>query len=1138
MDGPGLELPYSRHRPGLEDIAMSLNLKNLMAAGACLLQSHLGSLVDPAYAAGSRAVLPERVVIEEIAPGSAGERAGLQPGDELAAWSDERGGSGVLRTPFDLADVKVEQAPRGVILLQGSREREEKIWRVPLGAWGIEARPALEPDLVALYEQGRQRIASGDLDAGAALWRSVLESLEHPAAPESSSWLESRLAKAYSAAGRWSEADAAWEQAARRLEPHQAWGAAQILDAWARTLNQRNAHDRAEACHRRALELQPKESLAAARQLSALGTLVRRGDPAAGEALLQQAYSIREKLAPGSLDFASSLTDLGIVAARRSEVAAAGELFAKALELQQRLAPGSLEVASTLINLATIAQAKGDLDVAEELFRRAIEMYERLSPDDPELARALSRLGLAEMDRGDLALAEEHLRRALAIREKVAPESLGVASSFQNLGFVADKRGDLVAAEEHHRRALTIREKLAPDSLDVAESLANLATFERRKGNLSKADENLRRALEIQERKSSPESPNAITIRINRARVAVDRGDLALAEELYSRALALLESRSQRGPEASDCLEGLGMIALERGDLTTAEALLQRALAIREKLETGSTGVAMLLNELGRVHLRGGRLAMAAESFCRATKAIDQQRTKLGGPMEGRSAFGGTTAEYYRDCLAALVDHGQAQEAFRILEQGRARSFLDLLAERDLRWTANLPPELARDRKQVNAEYDRTQAALARLGSAGAEAEVDRLQVRLRELRARQEEIVARIRQASPRDAALYEPQPLDLAAARNALDPGTLLLAYSIGAERSFLFVVDPAATGGPGLEVFPLSLGDKALRQRVESFRNLLQLKVFDDPEALPREARELYDLLVRPADPRLATAARILVSPDGPLHTLPFAALVRDGRFLAEQKPVHTVISATVYAELQRSRREPQPAARMELAAFGDPSYPPLPLVQSSAAQTEVRAAIRRGLELTPLPATREEIRGIAALYSEAQTFLGPEATEERAKSIGKGARAVHFACHGLLDERFPLNSALALSIPDHPGEGQDNGLLQAWEIFESVRLDADLVTLSACDSAMGSEMGGEGLLGLTRAFQYAGARSVLASLWSVSDASTADLMKHFYSHLRAGRSKDEALQAAQVELIRSPQFSHPFHWAAFQVVGDWK
>src|SRR6185369_14977904 len=412
----------------------------------------------------------------------------------------------------------------------------------------------------------------------------------------------------------------------------------------------------------------------------------------------------------------------------------------------------------------------------------------------------------------------------------------------------------------------------------------------------------------------------------------------------------------------------------------------------------------------------------------------------------------------------------------------------------------------------------------ARLSPTHAETEVHRLQVWLHELRAQQEEIIETVRKASPRNATLHNPQPLDLAAARKILDPGTLLVAYSIGRDRSFLFVVDPPDIAGTGLEVFPLAIGDQALRQRVESFRNLLQ-RADSDRVALTRQGRELYDLLLRPADSRIAIAARVLISPDGPLHTLPFAALVRNRRFLAEQKPTHTVISATVYAELKKSRPAGTSSPRLEIAAFGDPIYPPLPSGQSPAIQPDVRAALGRGLSLTPLPATREEVRGIKALYPDTRVFLGTEATEEHAKSIGMGTRYLHFACHGVLDERSPLSSALALSIPDHPKEGQDNGLLQAWEIFDEMRLDADLVTLSACDSAMGSEMGGEGLLGLTRAFQYAGARSVLASLWSVSDASTADLMKRFYGYLRQGKTKDEALRAAQTDLIHSPKLSHP-------------
>ena len=148
-------------------------------------------------------------------------------------------------------------------------------------------------------------------------------------------------------------------------------------------------------------------------------------------------------------------------------------------------------------------------------------------------------------------------------------------------------------------------------------------------------------------------------------------------------------------------------------------------------------------------------------------------------------------------------------------------------------------------------------------------------------------------------------------------------------------------------------------------------------------------------------------------------------------------------------------------------------------------------------------------------------------------------LHFACHGVADERFPLESALALSIPDALEEGE-NGLLQAWEIFEQLRLDSELVTLSACNTALGKEFAGEGMIGLTRAFQFAGARSVMASLWAVSDRSTADLMGDFYTRVRRGEALDEALRGAQVAMLQRQRETggraNPFHWAAFQLHGD--
>jgi CHAT domain-containing protein len=167
-----------------------------------------------------------------------------------------------------------------------------------------------------------------------------------------------------------------------------------------------------------------------------------------------------------------------------------------------------------------------------------------------------------------------------------------------------------------------------------------------------------------------------------------------------------------------------------------------------------------------------------------------------------------------------------------------------------------------------------------------------------------------------------------------------------------------------------------------------------------------------------------------------------------------------------------------------------------------------------------------------------WLGAEATEERAKQVGPEARIIHFATHGFVDEDFPLESGLALATPQPGDEGRDNGLLQAWEVFESVRIDADLVTLSACRTALGKEVRGEGLVGLTWAFEYAGARSVLASLWEVDDASTAELMRQFYRALHDGAPTAKALRQAQIDLLRRPATSAPFFWAAFQLVGDWR
>ncbi|HKV07183.1 MAG TPA: CHAT domain-containing protein, partial [Thermoanaerobaculia bacterium] len=549
---------------------------------------------------------------------------------------------------------------------------------------------------------------------------------------------------------------------------------------------------------------------------------------------------------------------------------------------------------------------------------------------------------------------------------------------------------------------------------------------------------------------------------------------------------------------------------------------------IHERLAPGTIDEAQMLYQLGRLYRRTRRTDKAAELLTRAVDALESQMGRLGGSQESRAAFRARFGEIYRGALEIELERGHAAEAFHLLERSRARSFLALLEERDLAFAGEIPEALASARRENAARYDQALRKLASSTSADGDEARETLRRELVRLRRERDEIAVQFRKASPRLAALREPQPLDLGAARKVLDPGTLALSYSVGKEKTFLFAV----TRDGGLRVETLPWGEERLRREVERFLEEVRQPL---PVSGP-EARSLYRALIGPVATLVEKSERVLIIPDGPLYRLPFGALVRDtsgrnsgrGQFLTEWKPFHTALSLTVYGTLRASTPAAPPS---RLVAFGDPRYPKD--------------------RWESLPYSRREVESIAQVYPGAHLYLGEEATEERAKSGIRDARVLHFATHASIDDRTPLDSALVLTLPEDLAAGRDNGLLQVWEIFESVRLDADLVVLSACESALGRELSGEGLLGLTRAFQYAGARSVVASLWSVADQVTAELMTRFHRHRAAGLSTDEALRAAQIELIRHPvriatadgqavetDASAPFFWAAFQLSGDWR
>ena len=937
-------------------------------------------------------------------------------------------------------------------------------------------------------------------------------------------------------------------------------------DRYRRHSQLEQAEDAYEKARKIREELGPR--LALAESLSALGVVtMARWQLDRAEDLHRQAYDIRRELAPNSAQLASSLNGLGLVAATRRDLDTAEDLLERARDLLRHVASNSLEIASSHYGLGLVAIMRGELETAATNFERALEIRLDLAPGEIETARSLLSVSVVSRERGDLERSSRLLGGALEIYERMAPESLDMADCLHNLADVTFRRGDTDSSRHLHLRALEIRRKLAPGRPQVAASLHFLGYLAERRGDLDEALARFQEAAEIWpiELPNSVELANTLT---SLGKVVGRQGDPRQAAAHYRQALKIQRQVAPGSLYEAGTLSKLGDAYHAIEDYERAAGFHREALDIRRRRAPDSTIVAQTLRSLGV--LLAGRTPPESEAasshFHKALDTLERQLARLGGTSSARSGFRARYYSYYRDALEHELTQHRVDAAFHILERSRAGSLLEQFAERDAVF-ADVPTPLDLRRRELAGKFDRVFSRLA--GSSDPE-EIETRQAELQKLRFDASTIEEEIRLASPRLAALRYPQPHDADAARAALDRGTLMLSYSVGEDNTHLFLL---ARDQP-LEVHTVAIGEKTLRQHIAGLHETTDQRGWQSrAQNRFQHASLLYDLLLSPAEAAIRQSKRLLIVPDGPLHQLPFAALIRPTgggaerpwQYLVEWKPLHFVLSATVYSELKKARRDhdAEKGGGARVAAFGDPQYPEALRSATSRAEgsrqpgnfpniadDQVRSAAERGFGFSPLPSSRREVEQIAGLFPETSVYLGAKATEEQVKAIGKEARILHLAVHGIYDEELPFNSALALSIPEEPSGGHDNGLLQVWEIFERMRLDADLVVLSACDSALGKEMGGEGLIGLTRAFHYAGARSVAATLWKVADRSTTVLMASFYRHLRSGKPKDEALRAAQIELIRGPtevlntdgepevtDASAPYYWGAFQIYGDW-
>ncbi len=1103
----------------------------------------MSRVVPPASLAQSADQQPG-LIVEEVVADSAAAKAGLKVGDHVLSYDGKP-----LPSPAALRAAEENTFSKEEVALRVRRGEETLTLMAAPGKLGIEVRPELSPVALTLYEEGRATQKAQKTDDVITRWTAAAKPVKEAGDTTAAAWLYGRVGEIHEGQRQWKEASeahaAAWELLQQNSDAAVQSRTLVALGRCSRRLNDLLA---AQRWYEQAQQVDARagNEMWVADDFHNLGIIAYyRGDLAAAQNYYSRALSIREGLAPDSLDVAMSLNNLGLVVYRRGDLAAAQNYFSRALTRFEELEPHSLSVAGSLNNLGLVAWSRGDLVAAQEYYNRALTIHERLAPDSLSVAPSLNNLGLVAWSRGDLVAAQEYYNRALTIYERLAPDSLSVANSLNNLGNVAYDHGDLAAAQDYHGRALAIRERLAPDSLDVAMSLNNL-------GN-----------------------------------VAYERGDLQTAQDYHGRALAIRERLAPDSLDVAFGLSTLGDIARDRGDLVAAQGHYSRALAIRERLAPDSLDVASSLDDLGSIALKRRRFSDARSFFSRAVDIVEAQRWQIRS-TDARALLLAQHTKPYTGLLHASLALNDLPAAFAAAERAHARSLLDLLAEAKIDDQQGIDPALKQRERDAHARIAWIQRQLIQGHSQESPDKntIAQLEEQLKRVERERNQLETEIRKNHPRYAELQYPTPLGLKAIQDSLDEQTTLLEYALDEERSFLFVI--TRTDSFMAELPPAS----SISDRVNQLRETLITK--PQRSTVPTyidQARSLHRVLIEPAGKSLRRNRHLIIVPDGILHYLPFEVLLSSGDersltavgphrwpYLVRDYAISYIQSASVLASLHRSRQA-RPEQRKDFLAYADPAYGAPALAETSPVRSALRSAFgeAKPWTLKRLPYSREEANRIAALYprDNVRIFLQQDAREENVKVNGQPDqyRFIHFATHGLLNENQPQYSGLVLSLPrleDPRPKTQDSrpqtsdlgplssdqhrktntennpqsairnpqledGLLQVYEIF-NLKLNADLVVLSACETGLGKEVKGEGLIGLTRAFLYAGTPSVVVSLWKVSDRSTAELMVALYQHLEGQTvNKAEALRQAQLKLIEGGRYAHPYYWAPFVLVG---
>lgn len=786
---------------------------------------------------------------------------------------------------------------------------------------------------------------------------------------------------------------------------------------------------------------------------------------------------------------------------------------------------------SVLINIGSIYFQQDKFDLALEYYRKPQLIAEELG-DKFWLGLIFNNIGLVYKQQGNYALAMEYYLKSLRLKEEVN-DRFRMAYTLDNIGIIYKQQGNYSLALEYHQRALKLSESLG-NQRGVALALESVGDIYFGQGDYARATDYLQKALNIVE--ATGGKSNTGNLLYDLGRVSLAQGNQAQALNYFEKSLALQEEvKNQQG--ISLALVGLSEVSRSRGDYARAKELAERASDIaKQNNDLEELWEARV--EAGRAYLGLDRPAPARQAFEEAIATIETVRSQVAGGEQERQRFFEDKISPYHQMVQLLVSQNNPGEALAYAEKAKARALLDVLQS----GRVNIAKAMSRQEQERESQLKGGLALLNRqisrenLRESPDRSRLTDLSANLQKARLEYEAFRAGLYAAHPElKVRRGEARLVNLDEAGALLpDAESALLEYVVTNEKTYLLVL--TSGGKPGRPVtvksYTLDVKGSELAERVGSFRGQLARRELNFGEA----ARALHDLLLGAAGEELKGKTTLVIVPDGVLWELPFQALqTAAGHYLVEDCAISYAPSLTVLREMIKARHHAGPDSKTSastLLAFGNPSL--------GKQAVERNQMVLMDENLAPLPEAEKLVNALPQLYGVPQTrvYTGAEAREDRAKTEAAGFRILQFATHGVLNDASPMYSYVLLS----QAEGQnEDGLLEAWEMM-NLNLRADLVVLSACETARGRTAAGEGMIGMSWALFVAGSPATLVSQWKVESASTTALMLEFHRQVKtkfqAGSKTTvaAALREAELKLLRGGQYRHPFYWAGFVLVGD--